>query len=891
MSSPLNAPLPASKDVLALQSINSAKQSYANKDFVKNIAWLNQSVDTLALWNANLQSGVDEANQGILEGITAFIGDVFAVFAGGEPTGVELGDLKYILQGIGAFFGINPDTPFPLNLVEMAQSILENMFAPLPQFTDLVFDAIEAWAVDLGFDDEVVVAAEALRDAINDWGEGLFNFFNAFSDTITGLLELLGFGRPPAGVDWFGQLIQGILDVLNDLIEGPRQALLWVLSQLIIIIFNALTFILSITSPNNLFNQVKIDYVGSNLITPISAKTTEWSVGVNANTGWVYNSTYSSLDTNGTGAVKTVVTQSFTPCTAGNKLSLSAELKWTSIPASTQFGVFIAWYADDTQIDRTDLNIDVTHSASGGWSPVSTEVTVPNNANFFRVGAYVGTGISTGNVSVKNIKVLAQGPVGETIFSGLTTFIDGFLSIFDPLNASYLFGTPQKGFFDLIPASVISWEDSGNLLENPNFDNTTEISGGEDWVQDPETTHGTDENAGSVKVIADGYDHELYSNAINVVEHHALSLNVWVKWEALMSSGDSIKLRVAEFDSETSEEPINIVNVDTFTVTGTSDWQNLDGVYHTPAGVTQIRMVLHVSGTANSGTVWFSDGFWQKNLVAGLMPKSWTDGLDDLNDSVEGFWGDFWDAVFGGDGSGKTAADAAIAAAAQANTITGSTSVMLQVLAALGNGTPDADDFERWDLLGIGTKWAAYSSAAGGLTISDAHNVQWISSFDAEYVAYSNVSALTSIQSSTIILGTAPEKRQSQSLVAWNSIWLRCTAFTSWATRTGLRCDFTADQTLELWWFLNGVGTMLFQKPLPNLPVKGSVCEFTAGTIDDPYQMTARFNGAVVLDEIDSDNVSTYGPTQLRRGFGGYHDAGFLLEANCGKVKQWTAVG
>jgi hypothetical protein len=54
--------------------------------------------------------------------------------------------------------------------------------------------------------------------------------------------------------------------------------------------------------------------------------------------------------------------------------------------------------------------------------------------------------------------------------------------------------------------------------------------------------------------------------------------------------------------------------------------------------------------------------------------------------------------------------------------------------------------------------------------------------------------------------------------------------------------------------------------------------------------MTARFNGAVVLDDVDP-GISTYGSTQMKRGFGGFNDAGFLLNASCGKVKQWTAVG
>lgn len=893
MSSPFASTQSRSTDTKALQAINSENISYANKDFVKNIAWLNASVDTLSQWSQKLQSGVDQANQNVIDEIAGFASDLFVILAGGEPTGIDIGDLGYVLQAIGAFFGINPDTPFPMNLVEAAQHMLEQFFIPLPQFTDVIFDAVEAWAVDLGLDENVVTSAENLQTAINDWGEGLYKVFEFFSDAFTGFLNLLGLGRPPADTGWFGDLITNISNTIESIISGPRQALLHILSQILVAIFDVLTFVLNLTSPNNLFGKAKVQYVGNNLVPDISNKTVDWGVGVNPNTGWVFNGTWNSFDTNGIGSSKTITNARMIPCTSGKKMNLSAELKWTTIPLSQQFGVSVFWYIDDNQVSRTDAPIPLNHSASGGWAPVNVDLVVPTNVNGFKVGAYVGAGISTGNVSVRNIKVLAEGITGNTIVNGLDDLLGNFLDIFDPLNAWNLTGTPPRGFFDLVPASVISWSDSDNLLENPNFDSTVFIDGQNEWFVDPDTTHSTTENAGSVKIVCDGYDHELFSNAINVAPKHALTLEVWVKWEALISTGESIKLMVAEFANDADLEPSNVVEVDGLSVSGTTGWTKLNGVYHCPEGVAQIRMVFHIESEATSGTVWFSEASWVKNLVAGMMPKSWTDGLDDLNDSVEGWWGDFWDSIFGGSGStDKTANDAAIAAAAQATTISGNTTQMMQLLAALGRGKPDADDFERWDLLGIGTKWAAFSSAAGGLTTSDAHNAQWISSFDAEYVAFSaNVNAQTHVQTATVVLGSAPEARQSQGLFAWNSIWLRCTNFGSWATRTGLRCFFSANQTLELWWFLNGVGTRIFDPvPLPNLPVKGSILEFNAGTNAELMRMTARFNGAVVLDDVDP-GISTYGSTQMRRGFGGFNDAGFLLNASCGKVKQWTAVG
>ena len=71
------------------------------------------------------------------------------MIGGREPTGIEIGDIKYIFQAIGALFGINPDTPFPLNLIEAVGHMFEQFIIPLPQFTDVIFDAMAAWAEDL----------------------------------------------------------------------------------------------------------------------------------------------------------------------------------------------------------------------------------------------------------------------------------------------------------------------------------------------------------------------------------------------------------------------------------------------------------------------------------------------------------------------------------------------------------------------------------------------------------------------------------------------------------------------------------------------------------------------------------------------------------------------
>ena len=48
-----------------------------------------------------VQSGIDAAGANPIEQIQGIFADLFVIFAGGEPTGIELGDIKYIFSALG----------------------------------------------------------------------------------------------------------------------------------------------------------------------------------------------------------------------------------------------------------------------------------------------------------------------------------------------------------------------------------------------------------------------------------------------------------------------------------------------------------------------------------------------------------------------------------------------------------------------------------------------------------------------------------------------------------------------------------------------------------------------------------------------------------------------
>ena len=73
MPSGFGAPAAQSIEASALKSIDSSTKTFVNKDFVKNISWLNQSVDTLSAYTQKLQQGVDSANQNVIEQIQGIL--------------------------------------------------------------------------------------------------------------------------------------------------------------------------------------------------------------------------------------------------------------------------------------------------------------------------------------------------------------------------------------------------------------------------------------------------------------------------------------------------------------------------------------------------------------------------------------------------------------------------------------------------------------------------------------------------------------------------------------------------------------------------------------------------------------------------------------------------
>lgn len=207
-----------SKETRVLKTIDSSRYPDSNKDFEKNIRRLNSSVDYISSYMRVMQAGIDDANKSFIEQIQSFINDLVVLFAGGEPTGIEIGDLKYVIQAIGALFGFNG--PFPVNLINAVQHFFTGYLGSLVQLSDLVFDAIEAWMQDLidNMGDipiiggAVTTLAQFIINASNFAQQGIQDAADAFAhagEIIDLFLESLGVPTLTDVKTWFTNLFQG----------------------------------------------------------------------------------------------------------------------------------------------------------------------------------------------------------------------------------------------------------------------------------------------------------------------------------------------------------------------------------------------------------------------------------------------------------------------------------------------------------------------------------------------------------------------------------------------------------------------------------------------------------------------------------------------------------
>lgn len=206
------------------------------------------------------------------------------------------------------------------------------------------------------------------------------------------------------------------------------------------------------------------------------------------------------------------------------------------------------------------------------------------------------------------------------------------LSIFSPLKARNLNGKINENNVDRVPITAL-FNGRSNALDNPIFADEASIEPNGEFEYDSTVTFNPakNKNGGSAKCVADGFEHELYSNAISVDAKTEVNVSVQTKWDSITASATPIKLKVAFFSQDVE---VSVVEIDNISVTsGSGGWVELSGEVECPPDVDEARMILNVTDDTTAGTVWFSDADMNKNYLSGIAPIDW---IIDLPEALGG---------------------------------------------------------------------------------------------------------------------------------------------------------------------------------------------------------------------------------------------------------------
>lgn len=268
---------------------------------------------------------------------------------------------------------------------------------------------------------------------------------------------------------------------------------------------------------------------------------------------------------------------------------------------------------------------------------------------------------------------------------------------------------------------------------------------------------------------------------------------------------------------------------------------------------------------------------------------------------IGGILGSLFGGIFGlgGGVSGVTQSQGFEAVAAQTDTLVGLSALVAQIQAGQDPAPSAADDFERVSTTNLGpTLWDQYASGSGTWATPNGHDASWSGNFSTDFVCrYKLTQATTDAMTSTIVLGSTPDSNLVPLPAnGHDDVWVRLGAFTSFATRTGVRLRVSGNGTWRLSAFVNGAEVVLLASGSLTRPAAGAILSLTVGTARN---FVARLNGTV----IPGSNVTEIGTaSQLGAAFRSYGLGGraeyvvffippFFWLSKPGSMRQWTAVG
>lgn len=491
---------------------------------------------------------------------------------------------------------------------------------------------------------------------------------------------------------------------------------------------------------------------------------------------------------------------------------------------------------------------------------------------------------------------------------------------------------------DGVPLALVSKE-SASLTAVGNFPNAAAIGDNPFWVFDPDVSSVAD-GTGSARCTADGTMKALHSVQFPVVPGEAYPYRGGFRWRGLASTGSPIKLGLKLFHTNGTQSDVvlgAIAPPGADSASGSHmDFVQVAGEWTAPAGVERAWLRALVEPGATAGSVWFDGGFvdtpegvpdWLRwvldmfgigglvdaidgdtdNLLATFVEEK----LNPLNlikdETIRGAVKGMLDTLasllrklplIGGQLS-DSIQNFADAMEAQNDVVIGTASRTEQIAAALGRGVPAADDFER---SALGARWRVITSNGGSVTVNG-HDLVMAHTETTDYVLLdTEKTASSDYQTITMVLGSAPGFNTVLLTDArgHNDGWGRCTDFTTWATRTGIRVRWSGqNKVIRLSAWVNGTEVVVLFNAAVKSASAGSTLTVELGVLvaEQPRRFIIRVDGSIVAggDIVESGTASQFGASHRRRGLGGRTEklgvGDLAVSPDPGLVKQWAATG
>lgn len=287
------------------------------------------------------------------------------------------------------------------------------------------------------------------------------------------------------------------------------------------------------------------------------------------------------------------------------------------------------------------------------------------------------------------------------------------------------------------------------------------------------------------------------------------------------------------------------------------------------------------------------------SLAVGLIPPLPTSQITSgtFLDSIVPGLGTLMDGLFNGftGGSAHGADQSAVntVTATQTTTVGNQGAMIAQLLAGIGapGGTADSDNFERSGA--VTPNWTFLASSGTGTL--DGHNFHYSGTgSSAEYVMRKSnlASAIDHMTSVVVTNQAAPGALFSvPPYGSYIDVWVRCTAFTTYATRSGVRLRVLSGVTAS--WSLDnivsGVATNLQTGSCPLIGT-GAILSLEAGAGGTPRRYLGTLNGSTIGCDFTDVSTTTIGASNRYRGFGGKGNSGLGIPTSVGvaDMQQWT---